>query len=294
MSHARILVFFAVVLSALGAMRVGLPNNPRKSLAITDERDLRKKIAEARSSHVLGNCLNEFLSNADSKKLAKDAEDADLTIAMRASWLVAEQASLSPDDKAKSFLKRFKSRVGLEVPKVWEEELRNLVRRRNGFSNLKGGFGFGDESAGTVKSVGDGLEVVGGNAGEAIRINKLSLEELSARFQLYSKRIKVAIAKGKDKAFVVLYSDITDEYPLWCVDPKTGMRIWEQSIWGVGIVGPHSGFGENNVVVTSDDKHVAVFGRGCGTHLYIEVFSIENGKPILRFATNNWCTSNAG
>jgi hypothetical protein len=291
MTNERIIVLFVLALGLMCAMGF--------EFRMDNDNDLRKKISDAKSCEELGTRLNQYFRNADARQIAKWVEDPNLTIVMRASWQMADVSPLNPDDKASSFVNRFETRLCLSVPKEWKEELRNLfIRRQKGFQgsmhDMKGGFGFNAETELRAKATADTVTLVRRNAEVEFVINKLSLADVASRYRLDSRHIKVAISKGKEKSFVVFYSDVTDAYPLWCVDSKSGMILWEQTVWGTGNIGPRAGVGVCNVVITCDAKRVAICGRGWSTHLYIEVFSIENGRSELRFATNNWCIPSEG
>lgn len=68
-----------------------------------------------------------------------------------------------------------------------------------------------------------------------------------------------------------------------------GTIVWRTVVWGVG--GDPRAFSSgpltHYVHLTVDDSQVILFGVGRG-QCYLEMFDEESGKPLLRFASNNW------
>ena len=290
MKNASLLFLVAFVLGAMAPMPFNRHANCAGNLPLPDdsEGDVRKKIAEATSGKELGTALNQLFKNADAKKLAKSADDTNLTIAMRACWEMVAKSPLKPDTKAQTLLEDFEKRVSVPVPEVWKEELRNLfLVQQSGFSassKLKGGFAFGVDREYRANSFAGAVTTA--QLAIKLDLDKSRLADLQGRYPFF-REVKVAFSKSNERSFVVFFCDWEQPYPLLCVDSKSGNMLWEQPVWGTGTIGPGSGQHVNYLAIACDSQQVAIFGKG-SLGLSIEVFSTEDGKPQLRFATTNW------
>jgi hypothetical protein len=236
----------------------------------------------------------------DRSKLAKYVEDQDLVVATRACWDLVEGSSKKPEQKAQSFVEHIQKRLDLPVPKEWKEQLLKIFVNRDkvlrgvpiDFASIlqdrKSGFNFNSEPPLRPEGVKEGLALVRESNKTEFVIKEFTLADLKLRYPFGPKLTKAVISKNKESSFVFFFADFDELYPLFKVDAGSGKIIWEQKVWGVGRLLAVGGPGVRCAVITCNRDKVAIFGMGYAGDLYVEAFSAENGKPLLRFATNNW------
>src|SRR5262249_13336025 len=79
-------------------------------------------------------------------------------------------------------------------------------------------------------------------------------------------------------------------FPLICVDNQTGKPKWEVDAWAFGAevlrgwTGPRPW---HDLTLVTKENRLAVFGRG-SAGCYVEIYDMEQGRNLVRFATNFW------
>lgn len=221
-------------------------------------------------------------------------EHDDANVAIHAAWSMysrmvprrhfffgaVENETIDPRD-CQRFLGFLEGRMRVGVPEWWEVALADP-----GFYRPKVN-GFDD----------------GGWLDARELVNKDLDQNAGVEFEFYDERFTVpaetykklsvsqmGIAVDENYAALLNHSAYGFATKLYCVSRKTSQELWRADVWGLGpdpVARTGSWRGPTYMGVTVVNDKVFVFLawiRG----VCVEAFSINDGTPLLRFATNNW------
>ncbi len=92
------------------------------------------------------------------------------------------------------------------------------------------------------------------------------------------------ILEREADAFVMLQDSIDPGCELFRFERKSGKLIWKTNVWGEPTFNGSGRLTPHRIELVVDNDRVSVFGARVG-NLYIETFSLNEGKPLLRFGT---------
>jgi hypothetical protein len=88
---------------------------------------------------------------------------------------------------------------------------------------------------------------------------------------------------GQKRSYAAVRSEVAGlRGAVYCLDARTGDKIWQVSLWGCG--GFHDAA---EVDMQVADKILIVFGRS-NQGVCAEAFEVESGRCVFRFASKLW------
>jgi hypothetical protein len=271
-------------------------------------RDSERRIFTAKSSAYAGALVKDLLKATQGKALTPPPRGEGFTLALFDAW---ERQINSSDTKQTRSPERFlgfvEGRLGLHAPSFWEEsviaryveqhpdesaqyrELQSKYRKDNSDQRLEKRTIQGHElrTSATVRVDEKGTATIFGEGQKKTLVKSRLLQEIFAEFPSVN-RLEILI--GESDSFVCAFDHFAAHYPLICIATKTGELRWRTVVWAMGseIVPFRSGIWTHKAVILHDSACVAVFGTGSYGTCYCELFSLEDGRPYGKFASNYW------
>lgn len=206
--------------------------------------------------------------------------------------LSSEKLARDPLD-AQRFFGFLESRVGLKLPRWWEEAYLELHTVDFVFEYEEAPLGKTMHSG--FLEVPTGLSVTQRDGQIAVRrgdcsfsLPKRIVDELEVDREEWFDRCNAAF--GEDIGVVAFVTQSGSCF-LFCV--KNNEVLWRREFWGPGYFGMGSGVWVNDFEVSIQGDVVAVFGTG-GSGTYVEVFDKKTGKNIFRFSQSYWIQRKKG
>lgn len=89
-----------------------------------------------------------------------------------------------------------------------------------------------------------------------------------------------------DNVCIQLYPELFNPYQIVCVRHRSGKVVWRGKVWSSMTGGGMSGRPAKHLAIPVVHRNlVYIFGADGGGAIYLEVFRIKDGKPVLRFST---------
>jgi hypothetical protein len=258
-----------------------------------DRRENTVCLSGAGSPEELAGRLAKLLSASTRSELQRLVSVPDRTAAMAAAWErvrrtmpETEQVDVvTPDLLAVSrFLGLIEGRVGVPVPKAWEETVKSAVGRsqRNIWFPPRWDLALIGRSSGQWPLERDGAHWLVKKDSQSIT--------LPAQDQVETFSDATVECAG-ESAYVGLYGSLpTSAYRLFAVNQGSGNVVWSCNVWGTSRIRPRGVI----VNTSGSDWHVAnmrasgetlvVFGFSSRA-VYLEAFDRKTGENRCRFST---------
>jgi hypothetical protein len=256
--------------------------------------------------------LNTLFNDADEPKLRRLMDGSDLTIALRAAWLISQYPAVGKlPSRPQRFLGFLEGRTGLHMPLSWEVGLASTRFEKDGLrtsqsvlqeyqpicpflqKNESGALEYKEKvpcrtALGLLAPSGTSLARERDCIVISFEAWKVHLREALFRKFLAQPGAWICSAHLDQKRSVfVVYDELAYDFPIFCVDNLTGELLWQRKVWAYCEAGGRAGSYYNDVAVLSGRGVVAICGNFCGT-CYLEAFDVMTGKPSYCFCTWGW------
>jgi hypothetical protein len=279
------------------------------------EGELRDRVIAAKTSHDSGRAFARYFKEVGRNGLDRLKNDADTGIALEAAWeqhAVVMPEELDPDrdvdslpprvlraGDAQRFFGFLEGRTGLEIPEWWEGR-RNFPPRLDNWERPIHEF---EETDFSLRDGGGKLKVIKsfyGPKSSAVRVNEGLLLSNGSRKLIVAADVVEKWKNdapvgtefcdfyvGGERSYVAIYNEIGFEFPLFCIETKSGKLLWKVRVWGqrlpLGMLFTGSGY-HHEIELDVSDERVEVWGAGLFGS-YVESFAAKTGAVRFRFST---------
>ena len=235
-----------------------------------------------------------LFSKVNAEELRELREHRNGGVAMQAMWedvrrTIGKYGRLGgirpPPESLSRFLGFAEGRLGVNVPRWWEEYLQAAEVHRKGAIAFRKDLSDLYDDVGLDLSGPKGTQLRKQNDSIVLKVgnHQAVVRGQAARTIFRPQGSSISATVTDDSCYIAWHSQLDTSYELYSVDSQTGAMCWKAAVRTSDATGG-SGFPWHVVEIKARGDCVIVFGA-TASELYIEAFERATGKVAFRFNT---------